>query len=148
MLKLKIESYVDKHSLAENIQFKTQVLNIVEIDKNDSLLKNLTEQSKVDINKKLWKISIKDLDQNVEKVIVTNFTCIASGHHGTPLEVKFPGQETFPGDVIHSVKFKSAKFNNMTEKRVLVVGIGNSAVDVCTNLCTDGRFESFLNTQT
>ena len=131
--------------MAESIQFKTKVLNIEEIDKKSSdLLGSISEQSKVDVNKKLWKISIKDLETNVEKVIVTNYTCIASGHHGMPLEVKFPGQETFPGDVIHSVKFKSAKFNNMTDKRVLVVGIGNSAVDVCTNLCSEGRYETSL----
>lgn len=43
------------------------------------------------------------------------------------------------GEIIHSIKFKSAKKNNMEGKRVLIVGIGNSAVDVAVNLVNEGR---------
>ncbi len=89
-------------------------------------------------NEKYWKISIRDKN-NAEKVIVTNYVSIATGHHGVPLEVTFPGQETFSGEILHSVKFKSSTFNKMLGKRVLVVGIGNSGVDVAVNLYNEGR---------
>ncbi len=65
--------------------------------------------------------------------------CIASGHHSAPKIPEFKGQETFTGEIFHSIKFKSATFNKSSGKRVLVVGIGNSAVDIATNLVTEGR---------
>jgi hypothetical protein len=34
---------------------------------------------------------------NEEKVIITNYVSIASGHHGTPEFASFKGQETFNG---------------------------------------------------
>jgi dimethylaniline monooxygenase (N-oxide forming) len=43
------------------------------------------------------------------------------------------------GQIIHSVKYKDAKINQMTGKRVLIVGIGNSAVDVAVNLVNQGK---------
>lgn len=43
---------------------------------------------------------------------------------------------------MHSVKFKSARFNNLIDKRVLIVGIGNSAVDAAVNLINEGRLAS------
>lgn len=46
----------------------------------------------------------------------------------------------FVGSVIHSKKFKGANVNQMCGKRVLIVGIGNSAVDVATNLATEGKY--------
>ena len=43
------------------------------------------------------------------------------------------------GKIIHSVEYKDAVTNGMEGKRVLVVGIGNSAVDVATNCASEGR---------
>ena len=45
--------------------------------------------------------------------------------------------------MIHSVKFKSARYNEMIDKRVLIVGIGNSAVDAAVNLVNEGRLEAY-----
>ena len=47
-----------------------------------------------------WKVTMKDLESNKESVYVTNYVCLATGHHGKPLEVNFPGQESFPGSRI------------------------------------------------
>lgn len=47
----------------------------------------------------------------------------------------------FSGEIIHSVKFNDAISNGMTGKRVLVVGIGNSAVDVAVNCASVGRYD-------
>ena len=43
------------------------------------------------------------------------------------------------GEIMHSVKFKSSTINKMVGKRVLVVGIGNSGVDITVNLYNEGR---------
>lgn len=61
---------------------------------DDSLLK---QENKFEPNQKAWKIIIQDLKTNKEQIIIANYVSIASGHHGTPETVKFPGQETFTG---------------------------------------------------
>lgn len=49
------------------------------------------------------------------------------------------------GKIIHSVQFKSAKLNDMSGKRVLLVGIGNSSVDAADNLVTQGGYVILKN---
>ena len=55
------------------------------------------EQGSFNPEEKAWKISIQDTKTNEEKVIITNYVSIASGHHGTPEFASFKGQETFTG---------------------------------------------------
>ena len=43
------------------------------------------------------------------------------------------------GKVLHSVKYKDVVTNGMEGKRVLIIGIGNSAVDVAVNCASQGR---------
>lgn len=45
----------------------------------------------------------------------------------------------FLGEIIHSVSFNDALSNGLEGKRVLIVGIGNSAVDAAVNCATAGR---------
>lgn len=44
------------------------------------------------------------------------------------------------GELIHSVKFKDVVTNKLEDRRVLVVGIGNSAVDAAVNIAAIGRY--------
>jgi cation diffusion facilitator CzcD-associated flavoprotein CzcO len=88
---------------------------------------------------KLWKVTVKDLSLNKELVYVTPYVSVCTGHHSKPRFAEFPGQDTFKGEIIHSVRYKDAKFNNMTGKRVCLVGIGNSSVDIADNLVSEGR---------
>ena len=43
------------------------------------------------------------------------------------------------GKIYHSVSYNDAVFNDTIEKRVVVVGIGNSAVDVACHCASAGR---------
>lgn len=56
---------------------------------------------------------------------------VANGHLWDPRWPSFPGR--FEGDAIHSHDYKTAE--PFEDKRVLVVGIGNSAVDIAVDLC-------------
>ena len=53
---------------------------------------------------------------------------ICSGLHQHPHVARFPGQETFPGDVIHGAQYRRPA--QVAGKRVLVVGAGESGADV------------------
>jgi cation diffusion facilitator CzcD-associated flavoprotein CzcO len=117
------------------------VPSFIEIKINDPIRNLVPKFEHVKATNKLWKLKVKTNieGQNVESIYVTPFVAVCTGHHGTPRMAKFEGQETFPGEIIHSVKYKSAKMNNFEGKRVLLVGIGNSSVDVADNLVTEGK---------
>ncbi|XP_041354135.1 flavin-containing monooxygenase 5-like [Gigantopelta aegis] len=76
------------------------------------------------------------------EIFVGKFLAIASGHHAAPNRIQLKGEETFTGDIIHSVDYNDAITNGYVGKRVLVVGIGNSAVDVAVDCATVGRCKS------
>ncbi|MEP7090727.1 MAG: NAD(P)-binding domain-containing protein [Nocardioidaceae bacterium] len=55
---------------------------------------------------------------------------VANGHHWDPRwpEPSFPGSETFPGEQLHAHYYRTPEV--FAGKRVLVLGIGNSASDI------------------
>ena len=59
----------------------------------------------------------------------------------------FDGLETFPGRIIHSSNYKSAAFNGVQGERLLIVGIGNSAIDAATEAALSGRCEVSVSTR-
>ncbi len=65
---------------------------------------------------------------------------IASGHHDVPRLPTYPG--SFAGEIIHSRRYKSPL--QVRDKRVLVVGCGNSAADVVSD-AVHGRSHVFLS---
>ena len=59
---------------------------------------------------------------------------VASGHHDAPRLPTFPG--TFAGEIIHSRDYKTPK--QVRDKRVVVVGCGNSAADIVSDAVHGG----------
>jgi len=59
---------------------------------------------------------------------------VANGHHWEPNWPRYPG--TFDGEILHSHDVKSKE--QLKDKRVLVVGAGNSAVDIISDAALDG----------
>ena len=60
---------------------------------------------------------------------------VANGHHWHPSVPDYPGH--FDGEVLHSHDVKSRE--QLKGKRVLVVGAGNSAVDILSDAALDGK---------
>lgn len=65
---------------------------------------------------------------------------IASGHHDVPRMPDYPG--TFSGEIMHARTYKSPK--QLRDRRVLVVGCGNSAADIVSD-AVHGGSEVFLS---
>lgn len=80
-----------------------------------------------------WTLSIKS--SHTEAVTKEDFDAVlvCIGHHVYPKIPKFPGQEKFKGIIMHTHSLKSCE--NFKGKDVVVVGIGNSAVDAAVD-CT------------
>ncbi|MBK9328868.1 MAG: NAD(P)-binding domain-containing protein [Sphingobacteriales bacterium] len=57
---------------------------------------------------------------------------VCNGHHWKPKYASFDG--TFDGKVLHAHDYKTV--DGFEDKSVLVIGIGNSAVDIACELCT------------
>lgn len=115
-----INSYAEHFGIKDHISFSTKVVRVEKVSEG-------------------WKItSVKvdneGKDQHNYKETFVKFVAIATGHHAKPSMPHFDGQETFPGRIFHSVEYKNATSNGLVGKKVVVVGIGNSAVDVAVNV--------------
>lgn len=76
-----------------------------------------------------------------------DFLVVGNGHHWDPRYPDFPGE--FDGETLHSHHYLSpTEPLDLNGKRVLVVGIGNSAVDIVSELSRKGVAEKvFLSTR-
>ncbi|KAG8436652.1 hypothetical protein GDO86_007665 [Hymenochirus boettgeri] len=122
--------YAEKFSLLKCIKFKTTVVSIRKCPDFSS-----TGQ---------WEV-ISECNGQQEKAIF-DAVLICTGHHSTenlPLH-SFPGIENFKGQYLHSRQYKSPHpFKN---KRIIVIGIGNTAVDLVVELSSVAK-QVFLSTR-
>lgn len=103
------ENYIDKFGFRDKISFNTSVEKVEKLADNKYLVTTNKFPAK-----------------EYTHVIVTN------GHHWSPKWATFEGD--FSGTVSHSHHYKT--YNGFEGKRVLIVGIGNSAVDIACELTT------------
>ncbi len=64
------------------------------------------------------------------------YLVIATGWDAVPLFPEWPGKETFTSELIHSSEFRSARWYR--DRDVLVVGAGNSGIDIAGHLVKEG----------
>lgn len=62
---------------------------------------------------------------------------LATGFADTPKSAEWPGQDTFPGPILHSRDYRRP--SDLPGQRVLVVGFGNSGGEIALDLAEDGR---------
>jgi len=104
------DAYVDRFGLAERIRFRTEVVG-------------------VEPNEDGWEVTVEDADGNRETGRY-GAVLVANGHHWNPRwpEPSFAGSDEFAGEQMHVHHYREPDV--LEGKRVLVLGIGNSAVDI------------------
>src|SRR6188472_509853 len=104
------DDYVDHFGLREEIRFRTEVKSVVPVDGE-------------------WEVTVAGADGRSEAHRY-RAVLVANGHHWDPRwpEPVFPGSDEFDGEQIHVHHYREPDV--LVGKRVLVLGIGNSAVDV------------------
>ncbi|GIY90825.1 flavin-containing monooxygenase 5 [Caerostris darwini] len=113
-----IEMYAEHFDLKRHIIFEHEVQNIEQsADYEDTGRWVVT----------LQKTGCKDSFQETFDGVM-----VCAGHHVFPLIPKFPGQEKFRGNIIHTHSYKRP--SGYEDKQVLVVGVGNSGGDVAVEL--------------
>ena len=77
-----------------------------------------------------WLVATSDGDRVARQVVV------AMGHEHTPRLPDWPGRHAFSGQVLHASEYRNA--TGFAGADVLVVGAGNSAMDIAYDLAVGG----------
>ncbi len=106
-----LRGYAEKFGLTDHIQFNTEVERVEPAERG-------------------WRVSLAGGEQRLYRGIV-----IANGHNWDPRFPDFPGE--FSGEVLHSSEYKTPDV--LRDKRVLVVGGGNSGCDLAVEASLHAR---------
>jgi cation diffusion facilitator CzcD-associated flavoprotein CzcO len=100
------EDYVDHFGFRKHIVFQTSV-------------------ERVRLDGKRWRVKLSTGEERTYDALL-----VANGHHWDPLmpDPQFPGADRFKGAQMHAHHYKSKDV--LRDKRVVVVGMGNSAMDI------------------
>jgi hypothetical protein len=104
------DDYVDHFGIREKIRFNAEVVSVEPAEGE-------------------WEVSVRDADGN-EETNRYRAVLVANGHHWDPRwpEPPFPGADAFEGEQLHAHYYREPDV--LRDKRVLVLGIGNSATDI------------------
>uniref|UniRef100_A0A8I6YH08 indole-3-pyruvate monooxygenase n=1 Tax=Hordeum vulgare subsp. vulgare TaxID=112509 RepID=A0A8I6YH08_HORVV len=94
------------------------------------------ESSTYDNEKKCWSIVTHDMAKSTIVKFTAKFLVVASGENSAENIPMIPGLQSFSGDVLHSSSYKSGK--SYSRMNVLVVGSGNSGMEIAYDLATHG----------
>jgi dimethylaniline monooxygenase (N-oxide forming) len=104
------DEYTDHFGLREKIRFHTEVVSAEPVEGE-------------------WEVTVENADGQRETHRY-RAVLVANGHHWDPRwpEPAFPGADEFEGEQMHAHHYREPDV--LPGKRVLVLGIGNSAVDI------------------
>jgi thioredoxin reductase len=110
LIKEYLDSYADAFELRDHIEFENRVLHARRLDGGG------------------WELDLQDGTTRGFDLLV-----VGNGHHWDPRTAVFPGE--FTGESIHSHHYIDPWTPlDLMDKRILVVGLGNSAADVTVEL--------------
>uniref|UniRef100_UPI004047B775 flavin-containing monooxygenase n=1 Tax=Pseudomonadota TaxID=1224 RepID=UPI004047B775 len=110
-----LQSYARHFDLVRHIRFQSEVESISRSGASDT---------------PIWWVKTKDAELERFDAVV-----VASGHQGEPLHPQFASD--FTGEYLHSHLYRIPE--PFGEKRVVVVGVGNSACDIAADICTHAK---------
>ncbi|XP_010541625.1 PREDICTED: probable indole-3-pyruvate monooxygenase YUCCA4 [Tarenaya hassleriana] len=84
------------------------------------------EKAEFDTGSRLWRVTTQDGEYTSRWLVV------ATGENADPVVPDIPGLEKFTGPVVHTSVYKSGL--EFAYQRVLVIGSGNSGMEVCLDL--------------
>ncbi|PWA79339.1 dimethylaniline monooxygenase, N-oxide-forming [Artemisia annua] len=102
---------------------------------------NFVNFAKYDEDRKIWKVEAKVVGDQVQ-CYEARFLVVATGENCDAFIPEVDGLSEFNGEVIHSTEYKSGKaYENKT---VLVVGAGNSGMEIALDLANYGAKTSII----
>lgn len=119
--------YTDHYQLRPQIKFKTRVKSVIPANGEGD-------------DREKWLVIMEDVEGGKVTELVYETLLICNGHHFQRRIPQYPGK--FTGEVLHSKEYKSPA--QLEGKKVLVIGGGNSGVDVAFDASRVGA-ESHLS---
>lgn len=118
------DDFVDHFCFRDDIRFRTEVVAVAPVGGGE------------------WEVTVED-ESGERSTDTYGAVLIANGHHWNPRwpEPAFPGSEDFEGEQMHVHSYEEPDV--MRGKRVLVLGIGNSATDLAVEASRNAE-RSFL----
>lgn len=117
-----IETYVSQFNLRHHIKLEHEILG-------------LTPEWDKELNRIKWNIRIRDIRKNRTYDEKFDRVMVAVGKHNVPHMPTFTNQHKFKGPIFHSARLKDILHDDrFIDKKVLVVGLGNSACDAANDL--------------
>uniref|UniRef100_A0A147BGF9 Flavin-containing monooxygenase n=2 Tax=Ixodes ricinus TaxID=34613 RepID=A0A147BGF9_IXORI len=129
MLVRYFELYADHFGVTKHIRFNTDVVKVSKSSDYDETGR--------------WVVTVKTLGQDP---VTETFdgVLVCSGHHVYPHVPTFKGLDKFKGTVFHTHDYKLP--DAYRDKRILIIGVGNSGADVAVDLCP-GADKVYLSTR-
>ncbi|XP_057964613.1 probable indole-3-pyruvate monooxygenase YUCCA10 isoform X1 [Malania oleifera] len=106
------------------------------------LYQRLVESATYDDGSKKWYVKVKNGGSGSTEEYSGRFLVVATGETSDAFIPAVDGLKAFTGDVIHSTQYKSGKEYN--GKNVLVVGSGNSGMEIALDLSNHGAMTSLV----
>ena len=123
-------------------QFVSYLDDYVSHFKISPLYRRCVELAKFDEASKKWIVKARNLDSGEVEEFTGRFLAVASGEASNPYTPEIEGLDTFPGDVLHSTQFRNGK--TFRDQNVLVVGSGNSGMEIALDLANHGAKTSIV----
>jgi dimethylaniline monooxygenase (N-oxide forming) len=110
-----LDDFVDHFGFREMIQFRTEVTKVEPTAGRG------------------WDVTVRQRDTGAVRTERYSAVLVANGHHWAPQypEPAFPGAGSFAGEQMHSHYYRTPE--PLAGKRVLVLGVGNSACDIAAD---------------
>ncbi|KAF8014155.1 hypothetical protein BT93_H0101 [Corymbia citriodora subsp. variegata] len=93
-------------------------------------------------NEKKWRVEARNTLTQEKEVYVAQFLVVATGENSKCFIPELPGLDGFEGKIIHSSEYKSGK--DYENQKVLVVGCGNSGMEIGYDLANFGAHTSIV----
>jgi dimethylaniline monooxygenase (N-oxide forming) len=123
------DQFVEHFGLRERITFRTEVVKVVSTGSTSENARPTSENARS--TSEGYDVTLRSRDDGRSAEIRHyDHVIVANGHHWSPRwpEPGFPGSETFPGEQLHAHYYRTPEV--FAGKRVVVLGIGNSATDI------------------
>ncbi|GAV59449.1 FMO-like domain-containing protein [Cephalotus follicularis] len=129
-------TFMPKHAFIEYLDAYVSHYNI------NPLYYRCVQSALYDDTLRKWVVQAKNGLAGETETYISEFLVIATGENSEGYIPKLPGLDRFSGEVIHSSEYKSGrKYQGMN---VMVVGCGNSGMEISYDLSNFGAFPSVV----
>ncbi|OAY61754.1 probable indole-3-pyruvate monooxygenase YUCCA10 [Manihot esculenta] len=106
------------------------------------IYKRCVESTSYDEATKKWTVIARNVSSGETEEYAARFLVVATGEASNAFIPEVGGLNTFTGDVLHSTQFRTGKAYK--DKNVLVVGSGNSGMEIALDLANNGARTSIV----